>query len=173
MLIRWFDIILRVKRKTEFEEFCEDRKLLINPSKTQLIIFKSPNKRLSENFSLSIDGFSITPSPTVTLLGATLDQHFTMGPHIEAVVKKCHGLLKMLRRAGASLPRDLLKLLYVSMIRAQLEYCSATFVISFNPSEQTGRCPENRVANYNGLSITNTFRSSSGSTRARTSSLKS
>src|SRR5437867_8859008 len=53
-----------------------------------------------------------------------------MGPHIEAVVKKCHGLLGMLRRAGASLPRDLLKLIYVSMIRAQLEYCSATFVRS-------------------------------------------
>jgi len=112
----------------KIKEFCEDRKLKINPSKTQLIIFKSSNKRLSENFSLSIDGFNISPSPTVTLLGVTLDQHFTMRPHIESVVKKCHGLLGMLRRAGTSLPRELLKLIYVSMIRAQLEYCSATFV---------------------------------------------
>jgi len=50
-----------------------------------------------------------------------------MGPHIDALVKKCHGLLGVLRRAATYLPRDLLKLIYVALIRSQLEYASATF----------------------------------------------
>jgi len=107
--------------------FCEERKLLINPSKTQLIIFKSPKKKITENFTMTLDGVAISPSSTVKLLGVTLDQHFTMGPHIETVIKKCHGLLGMLRRAATYLPRDILKMIYMAVIRVQIEYCSSTF----------------------------------------------
>ena len=53
-----------------------------------------------------------------------------MGPHIDSAVKKCHGLLGMLRRAADYLPRELLKLVYTSVIRSHLEYCSATFIHS-------------------------------------------
>ena len=50
-----------------------------------------------------------------------------MGQHIDEVVNRCHGLLGMLRRSTIFLPKVLLKLIYTSTIRSQLEYCSATF----------------------------------------------
>jgi len=112
---------------SKIKAFCEEKKLVINTTKTQLIIFKSSRKKIPDGFSLSLDGATIPSSPTVKLLGVLLDQHFTMGPHIDTVVKRCHGLLGMLRRAATYLPRDLLKLIYVSLIRSQIEYASATY----------------------------------------------
>ena len=107
--------------------FCEDKKLTINTAKTQVIILKSPRKKLPVDFSVSLEGLPIFPSTTIKLLGVVLDQHSTMGPHIDATIKKCHGLLGMLRRASTYLPRDILRLIYVALIRSQLEYASATF----------------------------------------------
>ena len=69
----------------------------------------------------------IQPSPSVTLLGVTLDQHLTFGKHIDEVIKKCHGLLGVLRRAAPFLVRELLLLAYNSLIRCHLEYCSSVF----------------------------------------------
>ncbi len=122
--------VLRSKLQTSYEKiksFCNKKNLAINPTKTQLLILKSPRKIIPEGYSISLDGAIITPSPTVKLLGVILDQHFTMGSHIEAIVKKCHALLGVLRRSATYLPRDVLKLIYVALIRAQLEYASATF----------------------------------------------
>ena len=46
------------------------------------------------------------------------------------LLKKCHGLLGVLRRASMRLPREILKLIYVSLVRSHLEYCSAVFTCS-------------------------------------------
>ena len=51
-----------------------------------------------------------------------------MGPHIDTVVKKCHGLLGMLRRSAHHLPLELIKLIYIAVIRTRLEYCSSIFI---------------------------------------------
>ena len=112
---------------SKIKAFCSNIGLEINLNKTQLIIFKSAAKKLPPNFVISLDNVPISPSQTVKLLGVTLDQHFTMGSHIDGVVKKCHGLLGMLRRSTAYLPRELLNLVYTSVIRSHLEYCSGTF----------------------------------------------
>lgn len=110
------------------DDFCKDRNLEINLSKTQLIIFKPTGKKIPDDFGVAFNNTTLKPAPTVKLLGVTLDQHFTMGAHIDIVVKKCHGLLGMLRRSSAFLPRDLRKLVFTSVIRSQLEFCSSTFI---------------------------------------------
>lgn len=107
--------------------FCDKRNLSINLEKTQLIVLKSPRKHLPSNFHITLDNVVISPSSTVKLLGVTLDQHLTMAAHIDMVIKKCHGLLGMLRRATVYLPTELLKLIYTSVIRSHLEYASAVF----------------------------------------------
>ena len=82
---------------------------------------------MPSGFSITLDDKAIVPSSTVLLLGVTIDQHFTMAAHIDQVVRKCHGLLGMLRRAASYLPPALLTLAYTSLIRSYLEYNSATF----------------------------------------------
>lgn len=122
---------LSQKLVTVFEnvkQFCDAHNLQINIKKTQLLILKSCHKRKPENFSIDIEGVKILPVTEVKILGVTLDQHLTMSRHIDDVVTKCHGLLGVLRRAAKVLPRDLLRLTYISLIRSHMEYCSSTFI---------------------------------------------
>ena len=110
------------------ERFCEEHGLKVNSSKTQLLILKSPAKPLPDGFELLLDGCCIQTEKTVKLLGITLDRHLTFGPHIDNVVKKCQGLLTTLWRASRLLPRELLRMAYIALVRSHLEYASALFV---------------------------------------------
>lgn len=107
------------------KQFCDEHELEINATKSQLMIFKAPNKQFPGDFELTLDGCSLKPLQTVKLLGVTLDPHLTLGPHIDTAVRKAHGLLGALARAAPSLPRPLLKLAYTALIRSHLEFCSA------------------------------------------------
>ena len=97
------------------KDFCESHELVINSSKTQLIVFKPVGKRIPDDFNLRLDNCSVQPQKTVKLLGVTLDQHLTFGPHID-------GLLGTLARVTPYLPRQLLKLSYTALIRTHMEY---------------------------------------------------
>jgi Reverse transcriptase (RNA-dependent DNA polymerase)/Endonuclease-reverse transcriptase len=109
------------------KEFCEARELKINADKTQFIVFKPANKRLPEQYAITLGGATIKPSDAVQLLGFTLDRHLTMGDHINATVKKCQAMIGVLSRAAPFLPKDLLRMAYISLIRSHLEYASAAF----------------------------------------------
>ncbi len=110
------------------KKFCADRHLLINDSKTQLIIFKSPAKKIPDTVQLHLDSCIVTAQAQVKLLGVTLDRHITFKDHITATVNTCNGLLGVLRRISHSLPRKLSKLFYTAMIRSHLEYVSNLLV---------------------------------------------
>ena len=108
--------------------YCEQRELIINASKTQLILFKSSRKKLPDDLKIEIDGISIVPEPHVKLLGFHLDHHFTYGEHMDKIVKKCNGVLGMLARSAPYLPRELLRMAYVALVRSHLEFASAVFM---------------------------------------------
>jgi ribonuclease P/MRP protein subunit RPP40 len=112
----------------EVKSFCDEHHLKINAAKTQLVVFKTPSKRLPDSFEIVIDGCTIKPDQSVKLLGVMLDQHLTMGEHVDKIVKKCSGLLGALSRAVPFLPRGLLRLAYIALVRSHLEYASALLV---------------------------------------------
>ena len=118
---------------TRVKQFCESNELIVSASKTQLIILKTPNKKIPDDFKLILDNCEIQPMNSVKLLGVTIDRHFTMGDHIDGVVRKCQGLLGVLRRAAPNLPHALSRQAYVALIRSHLEYASAVFA----PSSKT------------------------------------
>ena len=126
---KYLEVILNelteIFRKTEL--FCLEHGLRVNSSKTQLLILKSPARQIPEEFELILDGCHIRPEKTVKLLGVTLDQHLTFAQHIDGVVRKCHGLLSLLWRASRFLPRELLRMAYVAIVRSRIEYASALF----------------------------------------------
>lgn len=120
--------VVAQKLTTSFEQvrdFCRDHKLTINTEKTQLMIMKSASRKLPTDFQLSLDGTIIKPVSSVKILGVTIDQHLTLGEHIDKVVKKGNGLLGALGRASPYLTRQLLRTAYISLVRTHLEYCSA------------------------------------------------
>jgi len=106
-------------------DFCVDRNLTINVSKTQLIVFKAPFKKIAPDYELTLDGITLKPVDSVKLLGVHLDKHLTMATHIDKTVKKCHGLIGVLSRASVSLSHRLTRMAYIALIRSHLEYASA------------------------------------------------
>ena len=108
------------------KQFCQAKHLEINASKTQFIIFKNPGKKIPEIVELKIDLDVIRAANQVKLLGVTLDRHLTFKDHIANIVitGTCNGLLGVLRRTSHLLPRNLCKMFYTAIIRANLEYAS-------------------------------------------------
>src|SRR5437867_8778876 len=104
--------------------FCNDRGLTLNASKTQLIIFKTPSKKLPDDVELLLEGHSIKPLSDVKLLGFILDQHFTWGEHIDKIVKRCNGLVGAMAKATPFLTHKLLRMAYIALVRSDLEYGS-------------------------------------------------
>jgi len=106
------------------KKFCEERHLVVNPAKTQFIVFKSHMRKLPSDFHITVDNISLQPEEKVKLLGVTLDRHLTMAAHIDSNVKKTQGLVNMLAKASHSLTHDLMRLAYTALIRTHLEDAS-------------------------------------------------
>ena len=69
----------------------------------QYLIIKSLGKKLSqEDAVLTLDNVCLVPLHSVKLLGITIDRHLTFSEHINITVKKCRGLLGILRRVADS-----------------------------------------------------------------------
>ena len=116
------------------KKFCSDKGLSLNASKTQLIIFKTPSKRIPDNLELHLDGCSIKPQAVVKLLGFNLDHHLTWGDHIDKVVKKCNGVIGALVKASPYLSRNLQRMAYIALVRSHLDFCS-TILMSASPTQ--------------------------------------
>src|SRR3989442_166154 len=113
----------------DLKQFCESRELVINSSKTQFIIIKTPSKKLSpEESTLILDGISFSPLLSVKWLGFTIDRHLTFSEHINTTISKCRGLIGILRRISSSVPKELMLLMYNALIRTHLEYASSVFI---------------------------------------------
>ena len=126
-------VLIRLEESfREVKSFCEQRELVINTNKTQLIIFKTPQRKLPEDLNIVLDGITIEPSPHVKLLGITLDSHFTYKEHIDKVVKKCNGVIGMLARAAPNMPKELLRTAFIALARSHMEYASAIFMTASN-----------------------------------------
>jgi len=82
-------------------------------------------KKIPQDIELNLDNFKIKPSPHVNILGIIFDQHLTFKKDIENTVSKCQGLVMILRKCVKSLPKELLKLLYIGIIRSKLEYANS------------------------------------------------
>ena len=50
-------------------------KISLNRSKTELVIFKHPNKKLNYNLKIKLDGKRLYPSNVVKYLGVFIDSH--------------------------------------------------------------------------------------------------
>ena len=115
----------------QIKSFCLNREININTSKTQCILLKLPSRKIdNKDLTLCLDNHIIDFSATVELLGFTIDQHLTFKQHIEKNVKKCHGILGVIRKAKSALSTPLLKLCYTSLVRPHLEYCNLIFANS-------------------------------------------
>jgi hypothetical protein len=74
------------ERASLFTSCTKGNELLLNASKTQLLVGRVSTKDLA-GLSILVDGIKVNPSPTLELIGVTLDCKFTTRSHDVAFAK--------------------------------------------------------------------------------------
>jgi hypothetical protein len=69
-------------------------KLSINTSKTKLILFRSYNKKLNSNITVSINNEKVKQVKNTTFLGIAIDECLTWNDHVNLIAKKSPKLLE-------------------------------------------------------------------------------
>lgn len=109
--------------------WCSVNQLLINPDKTQFILF-GVNKLLRcvpSNVELPFLDKVLTPTGHVKDLGIILDETLSYTNHINKTVSSCHFKLLQIRRVKHLFDKTTLELLIQSLVLSKLLYCSTVW----------------------------------------------
>ena len=100
--------------------------LKLNSNKTETIIF-GPKASLptSQNFTLNIDGHTVTPSPSVRNLGIIMDPTLTFKSHINQITKSSFFHLRNISRLRPTLSSSAAETLIHAFISSRLDYCNS------------------------------------------------
>src|ERR1043165_2945711 len=99
-------------------------RLLLNPSKTQLIWLGGHRQLQGIDFSqLTLLFPHITFSVTVRDLGLTLDSELTVSQHVNVVAQSCYYQLCQLRVVSRSLSHDAVVVLVHAFVTSRIENC--------------------------------------------------
>ena len=99
-------------------------KISLNASKTELIIFRDPKKKIRDEVKIKIDGKKLTPSPFVKYLGIYIDSHLTWNTHLAELSAKLSRAIGMLHKIRHFVIFDTLKMVYYGIFSSILTYGS-------------------------------------------------
>ena len=103
-------------------------RLTVNASKSQYIVFRRKQRVLpGATHDLYLNNERLERVSSVKFLGVYLDEHLLFTAHVTYVLKKTSKYLPILYKIRRSLNRNTLKLIYNSLIHANLMYCISTW----------------------------------------------
>ena len=106
------------------QSYFTSNSLKMNPSKTTLLLVgTSPNLKKASSFQLRISDHVLTPSPSVKMLGVTVDSDLSWEKHISEVIKKCNSILLCLYKIRHHLTPDVRQLLIQCHVFPHILYC--------------------------------------------------
>ena len=113
------DINFEMKKLTEWFR-CN--KLSINESKTEVVVFRSPNVNIPPNFIIKINKSKMMPCKYVKYVGVLIDEHLTWDYHIESVSKKLSQTVGILTKLRHYAPLKSLIAVYYALFYSHLTY---------------------------------------------------
>ena len=110
------------------QNWCFQNLLLINPGKTQLMVYGSTQMiaKLPECFHLSLLGKQLTPNESIKDLGVTFDRNLNFNEHIIKVTAQCMSALEQINRVKHAFSKELL-ITINSLVFSKLYYCSSVW----------------------------------------------
>ena len=99
-------------------------KISLNRSKTELIIFKHPNKRLNYDLKIKLNGKRLYPSNVVKYLGVFIDSHLNWNYNSDFLAAKLSRANGMLAKIRHFVPLNILRTIYFSIFSSMLTYGS-------------------------------------------------
>jgi hypothetical protein len=129
----------------DIRKWLADSQLVLNPDKTELIIFGTrPQLAKLPDVSLRVADIAIPLSARVRDLGVILDPQLTMKDHIASISKTAFAYLRVISRQRYYLDDASAALLIHSLVLSRLDYCSSLlYGISHQNSSQL-----QRIINY-------------------------
>uniref|UniRef100_A0A8C5LXX3 Reverse transcriptase domain-containing protein n=1 Tax=Leptobrachium leishanense TaxID=445787 RepID=A0A8C5LXX3_9ANUR len=97
--------------------------LKINMSKTELLLIPPSNASPPPDFSITVEGITISPSNQVRCLGVTLDSALSFIPHIKSLSSSCRYQLHIYR-IRPFLTAVTTKQLVHALVISRLDYCN-------------------------------------------------
>ena len=97
-------------------------KISLNASKSELLIFRHPNKVINFDFKIKIDGKKIIPSTFVKYLGIYIDCHLNWSVHANILSTKLSRAIGMLSKIRHYVSADLLRTIYFSIFNSLITY---------------------------------------------------
>jgi len=104
--------------------------LALNPSKTEFILFGTPqqlNKLQNPSFNVTSD-IEIRPASLVRNLGVIFDKHLTFHDYITNLSQSCFFHIRDLRRIRPYLTLDTASAIGTALVHSKLDYCNSLFV---------------------------------------------
>ena len=108
-------------------------KISLNVAKTELIIFKHPNRCIDYNLKLKIDGRKLTPTDNVKYLGIYIDNHLSFSKHINEVAAKLRKANGMLSKIRHYVPTNTLRSIYFAIFDSHIKYACPVWGQKGNP----------------------------------------
>ena len=99
-------------------------KISLNASKTELLVFRHPNKIINYDLKLKIDGKRLYPSKYVKYLGILIDSHLNWCFHTDLLSTKLSRSIGMLSKIRHYVSKDTLRMIYFGIFSSQLVYAS-------------------------------------------------
>ena len=103
-------------------EWIWGNRLLLNTSKTELVVFKSKEKIITKHLNFCISGQKIKPSSQVKPLGIILQDDLHWNSHLTKLRKKLSCSISLLSKVRYYLPNYLLRAIYHSIFNSHLIY---------------------------------------------------
>ena len=102
----------------------KSNKISLNCSKTELAIFRHPNKQINYDLKIKINGKKLEPSKQIKYLGVVLDPHLNWSYHTDGLATKLTRAAGMLAKIRHYVPVNTLRSIYFGIFSSLLTYGS-------------------------------------------------
>ena len=103
--------------------WCRANKLTISIDKTNYMIIKTAQRKVSVDGTLSVGTTPIDRVSSATYLGVSIDSSLTWKSHVDKVISKISPTVGIISRIRHYVPKSSLLLIYNSLILPHLSYC--------------------------------------------------
>ena len=103
-------------------DWITSNKLSLNTAKTKFILFRSSNKKLKHNITISINEQPIKQVKNTTFLGVIIDEYLTWNDHIDLLTKKIIKSTGIISKIRHFTNLNTLKLVYYALVYPYLIY---------------------------------------------------
>ena len=107
--------------------FIDNVLLLMNPTKTEAVVFDTSQRlsQVNKSQGVWVAGAHVQFTDAVKLLGVTLDSTLTFDKHTIDVTRSCHYHIRAMRHIRPLLTLDAAKAMAVSIVGCRLDYCNS------------------------------------------------